>query len=124
MSDNETDIRSTTGKVAFEERGRGEVPASTLARMMGVATVADLKLLDSKLELLATKVGSLVAKFDRFSSVISNLPSTNDMDRLEAQLAQIRALFRDGEHPSKPEARPLRETVVSGETQKDEEEKS
>lgn len=72
-----------------------DVSAATITRMMGIATVTDLKLLESRLDLLTAKVSTVVAKVDRIFSTVNALPNGSDMDRLEIQLGSVKSVMRE-----------------------------
>jgi hypothetical protein len=56
-------VLGATGTVT--EGPRVEVSAATVTRMMGIATAADLRLLEGRMDLLASKVTGLLTKVDR-----------------------------------------------------------
>lgn len=72
-----------------------DVSAATVTRMMGIATVTDLKLLESRLDLLTAKVTTVVAKVDRILTSVNALPNGSDMDRIEIQLGSVKAVMRE-----------------------------
>jgi hypothetical protein len=77
------------------EGPRVDVSAATITRMMGIATVTDLKLLESRLDLIGSKVTTVVAKLDRVMSTVNGLPNGSDMDRLEIQLGSIKSVMKE-----------------------------
>ncbi len=72
-----------------------DVSAATVTRMMGIATVTDLKLLESRLDLLTAKVTTVVAKVDRILTSVNALPNGSDMDRIEIQLGSVKAVMKE-----------------------------
>lgn len=72
-----------------------DVSAATVTRMMGIATVTDLKLLESRLDLLTAKVTTVVAKVDRILTSVNSLPNGSDMDRIEIQLGSVKAVMKE-----------------------------
>ena len=72
-----------------------DVSAATVTRMMGIATVTDLKLLESRMDLLTAKVTTVVAKVDRILTSVNSLPNGSDMDRIEIQLGSVKAVMRE-----------------------------
>ena len=74
---------------------RVDVSAQTVTRMMGIATVTDLKLVESRIDLLSTKVTAIMTKVDRISATVNALPSGSDMDRLEIQLGSLKSLVKE-----------------------------
>lgn len=77
------------------EAPRVEVSAATVTRMMGIATVTDLKLLESRVDLLTAKVTSIMTKIDKVLSNMNGLPSGSDMDRIEVQLGSIKSVMKE-----------------------------
>lgn len=74
---------------------RVEVSAQTIARMMGVASSSDLQLLEGRLDLLASRVSTLMIKVDKVLASTSVLASAGDIGRIETQLASIKAIVRE-----------------------------
>jgi hypothetical protein len=83
------------GATPAAEAPRVDVSASTITRMMGIASSNDLRLLESRLDVLTSKVAGLVAKVERVLSMFSGLPSSSDMDRLELQVGTVKSMVRD-----------------------------
>ena len=103
---------------------RGDVKASTVARMMGLMTVSDLTLFESKIDLMATKINNFGIRMERLTSSVEGLPGGNDFERIEAQLASMRTLLKEfmgvsANHTTGTEAAKSRRerAVVSSSTQ-------
>jgi len=75
--------------------GRVEVSAQTITRMMGLASTTDLKLLEGRVDLLTSKVSSLLIKVDRVLTMFSSVPTPSDIGRLEIQLGSIKSMLRE-----------------------------
>lgn len=82
-----------TGTVT--EGPRVEVSAATVTRMMGIATAADLRLLEGRMDLLASKVTGLLTKVDRVLSMFNSVPSSSDIGRLEIQIGALKSMLRE-----------------------------
>ncbi len=80
---------------AATEAPRVEVSAATVTRMMGIATVTELKLVEGRIDLLTAKVTNVLTKVDKIASTVNALPSGSDMDRLEIQLGSIKAVMKE-----------------------------
>ncbi|WKZ56532.1 MAG: hypothetical protein QY326_07325 [Bdellovibrionota bacterium] len=108
--------RATT---VIEERGRGDVSAATIGRMLGLATLTDLTLLEKKVELLVSKINLLVAKMDKIASAIQQVPSGSDLERIDVQIGALKVLIKDVlvaksvQEPATGDDRPLGENIVS-----------
>lgn len=81
-----------TGKPAgaAPEAHRGDVSASTIARMMGMATAAEFRVLEGKVDLLSTKLNSVTGKLERIVSSLANVPSGSDLERIDVQVSSLR----------------------------------
>ncbi len=75
--------------------GRVEVSAQTITRMMGIASTTDLKLLEGRLDLLTSKVSSMVLKLDRALTMLGSVPTPSDIGRLEIQLGSLKSMLRE-----------------------------
>lgn len=72
-----------------------EVSAQTITRMMGIASTTDLKLLEGRVDLLTSKVSSLLLKVDRVLTMFSSVPTPSDIGRLEIQLGSLKSMLRE-----------------------------
>ncbi|MCB0321134.1 MAG: hypothetical protein KDD60_09425, partial [Bdellovibrionales bacterium] len=85
-TDEQTAIRTTdspASKGTHEGAVRGEVSASTVARMMGLATANEVAMLEGKIDLLSSRVSNATTKLERLFSVLDRLPTAADMDRVD-----------------------------------------
>ena len=95
---------------------RVEVSAATVTRMMGIASVTDLKLLETRIDLLTSKVTSVVTKVDRVISSLNGAPTASDIDRLEIQLGSVKSMLKEVlESLSEPGAAPNEEKMAARE---------
>jgi hypothetical protein len=74
---------------------RVEVSAQTIARMMGIASSTDLQLLEGRLDLLASRVSTLMMKVDKVLAGLGALASAGDIGRLETQVASMKSILRE-----------------------------
>jgi hypothetical protein len=74
---------------------RVEVSAQTIARMMGIASSTDLQLLEGRLDLLASRVSTLMMKVDKVLAGLGALASAGDIGRLETQIASMKSILRE-----------------------------
>ena len=72
-----------------------EVSATTITRMLGIPTSAELKLLEGKLDLITSKVNSVVFKVEKLTGQLGGLPSGADLERIEVQIGALRTMIRD-----------------------------
>lgn len=85
----------TSSAPAAADAPRVEVSAATVTRMMGIASTADLRLLEGRVDLLTSKVTGLLTKVDRVLSMFGSIPSSSDVGRLEIQLGGIKSMLRE-----------------------------
>lgn len=86
---------STSNTPAAAINPRVEVSAQTIARMMGIASSTDLQLLEGRLDLLASRVSTLMMKVDKVLAGLGTLASTGDIGRLETQIASMKSILRE-----------------------------
>jgi len=84
-----------TSAAATAAGARVEVSAQTITRMMGIASTTDLKLLEGRLDLLTSKVSSMVLKLDRALTMLGSVPTPSDIGRLEIQLGSLKSMLRE-----------------------------
>jgi hypothetical protein len=94
---------------AIPDAPRVDVSAATVARMMGIASTSDLRVLEGRIDLLTSKVAAILTKVDRCLSMFSSVPSASDVGRLEVQLASIKSMMREVLDVVGTEIGPLRE---------------
>lgn len=75
---------------------RGEVSAATIGRMLGLATVGELNMLESKVDLMTTKMTAVGVRLDRIVSMLSAAPTGKDLERIDVQIAAMRQMLREG----------------------------
>ena len=90
----------------------GEVSASTIGRMMGLATMSDLRLLDSKIDLMTTKVAGLTVKMDKIMTTLSTVATASDLERIDVQIGSVRTTLRETVQEIKDAVRELTESKV------------
>jgi hypothetical protein len=105
-----------------EQSPRGEVSAATIGRMLGLASVRELSLLDGKLDLMMSKVNHLTAKLERITSILGSAPTGKDLERIDVQIAALRTQLAEYAGKSAPAAEsaavaaaPRRPKIVSTE---------
>ena len=74
---------------------RVDVSAATVARMMGIASTSDLRLLEGRVDLLTSKVAAILTKMDRCLSMFGSVPTASDIGRLEVQVASMKSMMRE-----------------------------
>lgn len=84
-----------TALLSADSKGRGEISAASLGRMMGIATTSELKVIEQKVDLLTTKFNGLSLKVDKLLSALNNLPSGGDMERIDMQLGGLKTMLKE-----------------------------
>lgn len=77
------------------DQRRGEVSASTIGRMLGLVTTAEFKVLENKIDLMMTKMTTMISKVERMVGLIQAAPTGSDLERIDVQLAAIRTVLND-----------------------------
>ncbi len=77
------------------EAARGEVSAQTIARMMGLTTQSDLKLVEGKMDLMVSRLGTINVRLERMGTTLQQAPTVNDMERIDVQIGTLRASMRE-----------------------------
>lgn len=96
----ETQIRSQVDAVnqvrdSVPTNTNKEISAATVGRMMGLATVTEIHLLESKLDLLGTKVANVTTRLEKVLSILQKAPTGSDMERIDVQIGALRTLVRE-----------------------------
>ena len=86
---------SSETQSAKVEGTRGEVSAQTIARLMGITTQSDLKLMEGKLDLLVSRLGTISARLEKVTTLVQQAPTGNDMERIDVQIGTLRSSMRE-----------------------------
>ena len=95
QQEGQAEASSTTPNNRPEGQKPSEVSAATIGRMMGLATNSDLRLLESKLDLISTKVASLQVKLDKALTTLTSMPTAADLERIDVQIGSVRTSLRE-----------------------------
>jgi len=74
---------------------RGTISAATIAQLMGLATVTDLKLLSGKVDLTLAKVNAITVRLEKLMTVLNSAPTGSDLERIDVQIGALRTLIRE-----------------------------
>lgn len=77
------------------DNARPEISGVAIARMMGVATGTEIKLLEGKLDLMSGRLNNITVKLDRLLSQFSGMPTGSDLERIDIQIGSLKTLIRD-----------------------------
>ena len=84
-----------TANFQIPDGPRVDVSAATVTRMMGIASVSDLRVLEGRIDLLTSKVAAILTKVDRCLSSFASVPTASDIGRLEVQLAAVKTMMKE-----------------------------
>ncbi len=92
------------------DASKGDVTAVTIARMMGLATSTELRLLEGKVDLLSSRLTSLTMRAEKILTTLQGMPTGSDLERIDVQIGALRTMLRDsvakisGEMPASGES--------------------
>lgn len=72
-----------------------ELSAAALGRLLGIATSAELKVFESKIDLLTQKMAGMAAKIEKLTQAVNKVPSANDIERIDVHVGAIKAMLRE-----------------------------
>ena len=81
--------------IQADDGKRTEVSASTIGRMLGLVTLAEFRVVEGKIDLVMTRVASLLAKLDRIQQGLNSVPTGSDLERIDVQIGALRSMIRD-----------------------------
>jgi len=84
-----------SGGFQIPDGPRVDVSAATVARMMGIASTNDLRVIEGRIDLLTSKVAAILTKMDRCLSMFSSIPTASDIGRLEVQIAAVKSMMKE-----------------------------
>jgi hypothetical protein len=88
------DSVDVTSLLSADPRGRGaELSAAALGRMLGLATTAELKLIEQKIDAVSGRIAAFGAKLDKIMATVSSLPGGQDLERIDLQIATMKAVL-------------------------------
>lgn len=74
---------------------KGDVTAVTIARMMGLATSTELRLLEGKVDLMSSRLTSLTMRAEKILTMLQSTPTGSDLERIDVQIGSLRTMLRD-----------------------------
>lgn len=90
-----TSVTPSSTASSLADTPRVEVSAATVARMMGIASTSDLRVLEGRIDLLTSKVAAILTKVDRCLSMFTSIPTASDIGRLEVQVAAVKTMMKE-----------------------------
>ncbi|NMC61633.1 MAG: hypothetical protein GYA55_00545 [SAR324 cluster bacterium] len=74
---------------------RGEMSAAALGRILGLATVNDLNIMEGKIDLLTSKLNQLIMKMEKVLNFTTKAPTGADLERIDVQVGALKAAIQD-----------------------------
>lgn len=74
---------------------RGDVSAVTVARMMGLATLGEVKLVENKVDLMATKLSVVQVKLEKITTMLQGMPSGADLERIDVHIGTMKQMLKE-----------------------------
>lgn len=74
--------------------GARDVSASTIVHLMGLATSQQLNVIESRIDVIASKMASLFAKMERMEERVAEVYGDTYLDRIDFQLSEMRQLMK------------------------------
>ncbi|RIL11257.1 MAG: hypothetical protein DCC75_02675 [Proteobacteria bacterium] len=72
-----------------------EMSAATIARLMGVATQSDLRLLEGKVDMILGRMSALYTRMEKAITALSQIPTGSDLERIDVQIGSLKNLIRE-----------------------------
>jgi hypothetical protein len=73
-----------------------EVSAATIGRLMGLVTQAEMKLLEGKIDMIASKLTSMSVRLEKAISMLSSAPTGADLERIDVQIGALKTAVMEG----------------------------
>lgn len=83
-----------TASTQILEAGR-DMSAQSIGRMMGLATVSDIKLFEGKIDLIGTRVSNMAVRMDKVIKTLEGMPTGSDLERIDVQIGALRTLIKE-----------------------------
>lgn len=77
------------------ESARPEVSAMAIAKMMGLATSLELKIVEGKLDLISSKFNTITARLERMLTILNAAPTGSDLERIDVQIGALRNAMQE-----------------------------
>lgn len=75
--------------------GRKEVTAATIGRMLGLVTLSEFKLVESKVDLVSTRMNGVLTRMDKILGILEAAPTGSDLDRIDVQIGALKTMLKD-----------------------------
>ena len=87
-----TSIVTTTPEDAAPKT---EVSATTVGRMLGLASTRELKIVEGKIDLALSKINNITARLEKALSIMAAAPSATDLERVDVQIGSLKVLIKE-----------------------------
>ena len=90
-----TPMEAVTPRPTDTQPAAHDVSAATVARMLGLATATEVRLVESKLDLMSSKISTLQIKAEKMLTILNSMPTGGDLERIDVQLGSLKSLLKD-----------------------------
>jgi hypothetical protein len=91
----ETVVVALEGAGRNGEEQRGEISVGTVARLMGLATTSELKLMEGKVDLVTAKINAVTVKLEKAITMLNGMATGADLERVDVQIGALRQMIRE-----------------------------
>lgn len=79
----------------IEELPKTEVSATAIAKMAGLATSRELKLLEGKLDLITGRMANIMLRVERVLTMLNSVATGADLERVDVQIGSLKSMLRE-----------------------------
>jgi hypothetical protein len=96
IAENLSNPKATQSILNSEQaEGRKEVTAATIGRMLGLVTLSEFKLVESKVDLISTRMNGVLNRMDKIIGILEAAPTGSDLDRIDVQIGALKTILKD-----------------------------
>lgn len=89
-----SDATASERRAAAASAASRDVPLSTFVHLLGLSTSSQVSLIESKVDMLTSKVATALLKLERLTTDLTDIKADAAIDRIDFQLNDIRALLK------------------------------
>lgn len=89
------DLTSIVAAAPEDSTPKAEVSATTVGRMLGLASTRELKIVEGKIDLALSKINNITARVEKALSMMAAAPSATDLERIDVQIGSLKVLIKE-----------------------------
>lgn len=89
------DLTSIVATAPDDTASKTEVSATTVGRMLGLASTRELKIVEGKIDLALSKINNITARMEKALSILAAAPSATDLERVDVQIGSLKVLIKE-----------------------------